>query len=78
MTEEQIQQTLDSELNKRGKSFGIHYDVELTWRIDGDWTQYFVREHANGHRPASRQIIADVEEELSKRWGRELLVVLVS
>ena len=79
MTNDQIVQELKRRLNAEGASFGLRYEVSKNARPDGDWTQFYVRsDETRQNRAASRQIIADVEEDVVKAAGREIILIRVS
>ena len=78
MKPEEIIPTVTKELNEAGKAWNLQFEVSDQTLQDGSWLQVFIQSNstrANG--AAERQIIADVESELSERAGQELLLVPV-
>ena|ERR1700722_9285468 len=65
-------------LNAAGKQWSLKFEVSPKTVQDEGWLQVFI--HSNAERAnaaAERQIIADVESELSEKFGQELLLVPV-
>lgn len=78
MTNDQIVQELKSRLNQEGKPFGVRFEVSQNARPDGEWTQFYVRHDATRqNKAATRQILSDVQEDIVKEAGREIIVIPV-
>ena len=79
MTNAEIRKLLSKKLNKRGEKYNLTFQVDKTTKKDLGWLQIFVSSNAvSSNRPAERQIIADVEEEITKSAKQEILLVPVS
>lgn len=78
MKESEIKKFVFSELNKRGRQFDLIFQVDKKTKMDLEWLQIFVSSNANSaNSPAERQIIADVEEDVTKSAKQEILLVPV-
>ena len=78
MTSEQIVSEVRKELNKAGERWTLKFKVSDEVRKDGAWLQVFIQsDSTRTNAAAERQIIADVESDLSDRSGQELLLIPV-
>jgi hypothetical protein len=76
VTKDQILKYIESELNSRGEEFGLAFKVAKQTRVDGEWLQVFVSSNVTRRNGAAeRQLIADVEEEATKKSRREILIL---
>jgi len=76
MTNEEIVRALKQRLNEEGNAWNLSFEVSTRYKPDGEWTQFFVSSDANRtNSAAERQIISDVETDLIKEAGREILII---
>ncbi|MBW7929294.1 MAG: hypothetical protein H3C58_14655 [Fimbriimonadaceae bacterium] len=79
MNDQQIIKELKERLNDEGSKWHLQFAVSRSMSQDGDWWIVFVSHNATRENgAAARQIIADVEREVTGAAGRELLLVPVS
>jgi hypothetical protein len=78
MTSEEIVSEVRTELNRVGQNWRLKFKVSDEVRKDGAWLQVFIQSNSTkDNAAAERQIIADVESDLSDKTGQELLLVPV-
>ena len=78
MTQAEIVKLVERLLNDAGSQYRLAFQVSKKTRKDNDWLQVFVSSDATRqNRAAERQVIADVEELVTKRAKREILLVPV-
>ena len=65
-------------LNAEGEKWNLHFQVSPVTQPDGGWLQVFIQSDAvRSNSAAERQIISQVESDLSDEFGQELLLASV-
>ena len=73
MTSEEIVSEVRKSLNQAGTAWRLTFEVSDVVQKDGAWLQVFIRsDSTHSNSAAERQIIADVEADLSDKSGQEL------
>jgi len=77
MTDKEIIVELKDRLNQEGKTHNLNYTVSDNSTLDGEWTMFFVEvNESRRNSAASRQIIQDIEDDLVKKSGREIIIII--